>query len=191
LGRGHAGRRTIADRKIMTDIPLLTLAEAVERVTADHELLVARIDGLTAVQLAAPYQTVAGPLGDFCASLHDLVAHVLMWDEINLAVMSETEAGREHWSLAPQWETPDAGRMLNRAGVAAGRLLPAELLRHRSELVHAAILDQFRRSDEVTWSRPRGTGRSVGALAEHVWTVPGQPPFWHAAIHLNQLVAQP
>jgi alpha/beta hydrolase fold len=32
----------------------------------------------------------AGPLGDFCDSLHDLVAHVLMWDEINLAV----EAGR-------------------------------------------------------------------------------------------------
>jgi hypothetical protein len=37
---------------------------------------------------------LAAALGDFCESLHDLVAHVLMWDEINLAVLAEAAAGR-------------------------------------------------------------------------------------------------
>lgn len=36
----------------------------------------------------------SGSLGDFCESLRDLVAHVLMWDEINLAVVTEAAAGR-------------------------------------------------------------------------------------------------
>jgi hypothetical protein len=29
--------------------------------------------------------------------------------------------------------------------------------------------------------------RGIGGLAQKVWTVPGQPAFWHAAIHLHQL----
>jgi hypothetical protein len=30
-----------------------------------------------------------------------------------------------------------------------------------------------------------------GGLAQRAWTVPGQPAFWHAAIHLSQLPGHP
>jgi hypothetical protein len=171
----------------------LPLHEAMGRLRADHELLAAQAGGLTVAELAAPFETAAGPLGDFCQSLHDLVAHVLMWDEISLAVLSEAAAGRAHWSLDPRWETPQAGRLLNEGGVLAGRLVPADLLWHRLRAVHGAILAALDGYDETAWAAPRGEesrqDTSMGALVQAAWTVPGQPAFWHAAIHLRRLPA--
>ena len=66
--------------------------EASRRLRADHDVLLAEVDELAEEQLAATYHLASGPLGDFCESLHDLVAHVLMWDEINLAVLTEVSA---------------------------------------------------------------------------------------------------
>jgi hypothetical protein len=167
----------------------LPLREAVRRLRADHELLVAQAGGLSDAELAGPFETGAGPLGDFCQSLHDLVAHVLMWDEISLAVLTEAAAGRAHWSLDPRWETPRAGRLLNEGGVIAGRLVPADLLWHRLRSVHGAVLAVLGGYDEAGWAAASVRETSMGALARRVWTVPGQPAFWHAAIHLRRLPA--
>src|SRR5262245_48697101 len=132
----------------MTPVPL-TAEAAVARIAADHELLLSRSAGLSATQLSAPYRTVAGPLGDFCESLHDLVAHVLMWDEINLATLAEAAADRTHWSLDPRWETPEMGRRLNRAGVEAGRQLPGPLLVNRLATARDAILAELARCADL------------------------------------------
>jgi hypothetical protein len=172
----------------------VSLDEATRRIRTDHDLLLARVDGLSEDDLVAKYRTAAGPLGDFCESLHDLAAHVVMWDEINLAVLSEAAAGRTHWSLQPLWETADAGRRLNRGGVAAGRHVPPHLLLHRVLTVRDALLDQFGRFDEAAWTQAGPAPVLVdgfGGLAQRAWTVPGQPAFWHAAIHLGQLPGHP
>jgi hypothetical protein len=168
----------------VTDTPVNLLApqEAASRLRSDHELLLGRVAGLSGEQLAAGYRVSGGPLGDFCESLHDLVAHVLMWDEISLAVLSEAGAGRVHWSLDRRWETGEAGRRLNRGGVAAGREVPADLLLHRLRAVHAAVLAEIGRYGERAW-----TGAGIGAVAQRAWTVPGAPAFWHAAVHLGVL----
>jgi hypothetical protein len=171
-------------------VSIVSAEEASRRLRADHDVLLAEVNAAADEQLAATYRVASGPLGDFCESLHDLVAHVLMWDEINLAVLSEAAAGRAHWSLDPQWETPEAGRLLNRGGVEAGRQLPASLLLHRMQAVRDAVLREIGRYEGSAWT---GAGQlpalseGVGGLAQRVWTVPGQPAFWHAAIHLNQL----
>lgn len=168
----------------------MSLPEAAARLRADHQLLLTRVSGLADDQLAATFRLASGPLGDFCDSLHDLVAHVLMWDEISLAVLTEAAFGRAHWSLDLRWETPDAGRRLNRGGVEAGRYLPAALLLHRFQAAGDALAAVFGQYTERDWagSGPDApAGRGIGALAQHVFTVPGQPAFWHAAIHLNQL----
>jgi hypothetical protein len=171
-------------------VSIVPVQEASRRLKADHDLLLAAAGEAGEERLAAAYRLASGPLGDFCQSLHDLVAHVLMWDEINLAVLAEAAAGRAHWSLDPRWETQEAGRRLNRGGVEAGRHLPADLLLHRLRAVQDAVLDQLARCDSQAWT---GAGpipalaRGFGGLAQKVWTVPGQPAFWHAAIHLNQL----
>jgi len=164
--------------------------EAINRLRADHGVLLAEVSSLTEDQLAAPYRLASGPLGDFCDSLHDLVAHVLMWDEISLAVLTEAAAGRVHWSLDPRWETPEAGRLLNRGGVQAGRQLPASLLLHRLRAVQDAVLTELGRYEGQAWTsagQMPALARGVGGLAQKIWTVPGQPAFWHAAIHLSQL----
>ena len=169
---------------------VLPLDEATNRLQADHELLLAHVADLTAEELAAGYRVASGPLGDFCDSLHDLVAHVLMWDEINLAVLREAAAGGAHWSLDPRWETPDAGRLLNRSGVEAGRHLPAPLLLHRFRAVRDALLGEFSRYSEHVWAGAAAgpaLAHGIGMLAQKIWTVPEQPAFWHAAIHLHQL----
>ena len=169
---------------------VVPVQEASRRLKADHDVLFAELAGVGDEQLAAAYRLASGPLGDFCQSLHDLVAHVLMWDEINLAVLTEAAADRAHWSLDPRWETPEAGLLMNRSGVKAGRQLPAGLLLHRLRAVHDAVLAELARCDGQAWT---GAGRipslaqGFGGLAQKVWTVPGQPAFWHAAIHLNQL----
>jgi len=165
---------------------ILPFDEARNRLRADHELLLTRVADLTEAELAAGYRPASGPLGDFCDSLHDLVAHVLMWDEISLAVLTEARAGRTHWSLDPRWETPEAGRRLNLAGVRAGRHLPGPLLLHRFRAVHDAISREFGRfSEDEEDGEPGWSG--IGELVQRAWTVPGQPAFWHAAIHLNEL----
>jgi len=169
---------------------ILSVAETVRRTATDRGLLADRVRGLDPDELTAPYLVRGGPLGDFCESLRDLVAHVLMWDEINLAVLAEADRDRAHWSLAARWETTDAGRSLNRAGVAAGRDLPVELLVHRFTSVRDALLDELARHDDDMWARPVGVRPgSVGALAQYVMTVPGNDPYWHAAIHLGELAA--
>jgi hypothetical protein len=171
-------------------VSIVPAEEASRRLRADHDLLLAEVNELTGEQLAATYQLAGGPLGDFCESLHDLVAHVLMWDEINLAVLTEAAAGRAHWSLDPRWETPEAGRLLNRSGVQAGRQLPASLLLHRLRAVRDAVLTELFRYEGQDWTgagQMPSLARGMGGLAQKVWTVPGQPAFWHAAIHLNRL----
>src|SRR5215467_6337745 len=175
---------------VLFTVLIIPVEEASRRLRADHDVLSAEVNGLADEQLAATYRLTSGPLGDFCESLHDLVAHVLMWDEINLAVLTEAAAGRVHWSLDPQWETPDAGRMLNRSGVEAGRRLPASLLLHRLRTVRDALLAELAGYSGQAWTeagRLPELAQGVGGLAQRVWTAPGQLAFWHAAIHLNQL----
>ncbi|MBM7784074.1 hypothetical protein [Tenggerimyces flavus] len=165
---------------------MIPQAEAIRRVCEDHAVLaneIAAVDDLT-----KPYLVNEGPLGDFCDSLHDLVAHVLMWDEISLAVLTDARNARTHWSLDQRWETSEAGLLLNQSGVAAGREVPTELLVHRYESVRAALLDELQSdgwNDDVKLELAQE--HSVGSLAEYVMTVPNNPAFWHAAIHLGML----
>ncbi|MDP4511769.1 hypothetical protein [Nonomuraea turcica] len=170
---------------------ILSREEAVGRLRTDREILLGRVTGLTAAELAADYLVDSGPLGDFCDSLHDLIAHVLMWDEINLAALREAVTGRSHWSLDPRWEDPAIGRAMNRGGVEAGRHLPTSLLLHRFASVHDAILQDLGRISEQAWNGAPQYPGGIGAVAHRVWTVPGQPAFWHAAIHLAQVPPDP
>lgn len=167
----------------------LSAAEAARRLVADRDLLDAAVDAAGDAPLDGPYRVHDGPLGDFCESLHDLLAHVSMWDEISLAVLAEARRGRHHWSLDPRWETPKIGRDLNRAGVAAGRLLPSDLMRHRFASARAALVDEFTAMTEGEWALPAGithpAAATMGDLAHYAMTVPGAAPFWHAAIHLG------
>jgi hypothetical protein len=170
---------------------LVTVGETVRRTTVDHDLLMNRVAGRSADELTAPYRVRGGPLGDFCDSLRDLVAHVLMWDEISLAVLTEAGQGRAHWSLAERWEDPEVGASLNLAGVAAGRELPVDLVLDRFTVVRDALLDELSRYDDERWSAPleieQPRAESIGALAQHVMTIPRHEPYWHAAIHLGEL----
>jgi hypothetical protein len=173
----------------MTTTTTLPMSEAAHRIRTDHDLLLRRLAGLSPEELAAGYQVASGPLGDFCESLHDLLAHVLMWDEISLAVLTEARAGREHWSIDPRWETPEVGRMLNRAGVIAGRELPASLLMHRLLSARDALLTEIQAYPESQWQAAesdRGPS-GVGAFAQYAMTVPGKPAYVHAALHLDEL----
>lgn len=76
------------------DDELLPMREATRRIRADHDILRRTVEPLSPDELAAEYRLTSGPMGDFCESLHDLLAHVLMWDEISLAVLTEAGAGR-------------------------------------------------------------------------------------------------
>jgi hypothetical protein len=167
----------------MTTAVTLPTAEVTRRIRIDHEILLGRLDGQSPKELAAEFTVGSGPLGDFCESLHDLLAHVLMWDEIGLAVLTEHRAGRSHWSLDPRWETADAGLRLNRAGVLAGRELPASLLLHRLISVRDALVTEIERYPETDWQ----AADAIGTLAQHAMTVPGKPPFVHAALRLDEL----
>jgi hypothetical protein len=168
--------------------PTTSPAEAAQLLRADHQLLQDRIDGLTAAELRAPYRVEAGILGHFCDSLHDLTAHILMWDEITLAVLRDAAAGRLHWSLDPRWETPEAGSALNVGGVEAGRHISSGLLLHRFHNVTEAIIAEIEQYDEASWNDPSTGGPyggSIGALAEYAATPPDGNLFAHAARHLN------
>jgi hypothetical protein len=168
--------------------PTTTAAEAVQLFLADRRTLSERVDGMSESELRAPYRVEAGVLGHFCDSLHDLVAHVLMWDEINLAVLREAAAGRMHWSLDPRWETPDAGTVLNSGGVDAGRHIPSELLLHRFESVIEAFTAEMSQYDEIAWTDPAtggGFDGGIGALAEYVSLPPGGTLYGHVARHLD------
>jgi len=168
----------------MTTTLTLPMSEAARRIKTDHDLLLDRLEGRSPDELAAEYRLESGPLGDFCESLHDLLAHVLMWDEIGLAVLTEARAGREHWSLDSRWETPEVGRMLNRAGVMAGRELPASLLMHRLLSTRDALLTEVQSYANAQWEAAES---GVGSLAQYAMTVPGKPAYVHAAIHLDEL----
>ncbi len=165
--------------------PTTTPAEAGRLIRADHRLLLDHLDRVT--DPSAPYRVTAGPLGDFCDSLHDLVAHLLMWDEITLAVLREAAAGRTHWSLDPRWETADAGRALNLGGVEAGRHLSTAMLLHRLGSVTDALVAEVEQYDEQAWADPAtggGFDGGIGALAEYAATPPDGSVFAHAARHL-------
>ncbi|MEV0802423.1 hypothetical protein AB0I34_32320 [Kribbella sp. NPDC050281] len=168
--------------------PTTSPAEAARLIRADQRLLLERIDGLSEAELRAPYRVTAGPLGHFCDSLHDLTAHILMWDEINLAVLCDAKAGRLHWSLDPRWETAEIGSALNVGGVEAGRHIPSDLLLHRFHSVGAALLAEIEQYDDASWADPStggGFGGGIGALAEYVCTTPDGFLFAHAARHLT------
>ncbi|WP_134128487.1 hypothetical protein [Kribbella pratensis] len=172
--------------------PTTTPAQAAGMIRRDQDLLLSRIEGLSEDEMRAPYDVAAGPLGDFCDSLHDLVAHVLMWDEVTLAVLRDARAGRLHWSLDPLWETAEIGRALNLGGVEAGRLIPSELVLHRFHSVGEALVDEISRYDEETWADPStgaGFDGGIGALAEYVSTTPDGILFAHAARHLQPVSA--
>ncbi|GAA1115825.1 hypothetical protein GCM10009630_11740 [Kribbella jejuensis] len=158
----------------------------------DQELLLSRLEGKTEEELRTPYDVHDGPLGHFCDSLHDLVAHVLMWDEITLAVLRDARAGRLHWSLDPRWETAEIGSALNHGGVEAGRRIPSELVLHRFHNVGAALIAEILEYDEAAWADPStggGFDGGIGALAEYVSTTPDGVLYAHAARHLQPVIA--
>lgn len=171
----------------MMTLPTLSLAVAVQLILEDHQLLLERVEGVSEKRLREAVRLADGPLGHFCESLHDLVAHILMWDEITLAVLTEAAHERTHWSLDPRWETPVAGRALNLGGVHAGRGVSSELLNHRLHNVSAALVAELERYDEPAWIDSNTAGPfngGIGALAEYVTTPPGAVPYAHVAQHL-------
>jgi hypothetical protein len=174
--------------RLPSSIVLLSIDEARRRITHDRSLLDAAVQQAPG-SLTDDYLVEGGPLGDFCESLHDLVAHVLMWDEINLAVLSEARDARAHWSLDTRWEHPEVGRMLNVGGVVAGREIPSDLLLHRFASVRTALLDELGTLSDEQWSSPAAVEHdqagSLGGLMQYAMTVPNRQPFWHAAIHLG------
>lgn len=130
-----------------------------------------------------------GPL-----TLLDLVAHVTMWDEINLAVVTLALHGRPHWSLDPRWETAEAGSALNVGGVRAGRALTGELLRHRFHAVRQAHIDTIAEIPRPQWERElpfthSGRPWTLGGLCHYVNTPEADPTrtltYQHAAVHLG------
>ena len=172
--------------------PTTSPAEAAGLLRTDHQLLRSRIDGLTETELRAPYRVEAGILGHFCDSLHDLTAHILMWDEITLAVLRDAAAGRSHWSLDPRWETAEIGSALNHGGVEAGRRIPSELVLHRFRSVGDALVAEITQYDDAAWADPStgaGFDGGIGALAEYVSTTPDGFLFAHAARHLQPVIA--
>jgi hypothetical protein len=173
--------------------PTTSAAEAARLIQTDHQRLLDQVDDLAESALRAPYRVTDGPLGHFCDSLHDLVAHILMWDEITLAVLREAAAGRTHWSLDPRWETAAAGSALNAGGVDAGRHLPSELLVHRFRSVGTALISEVESYDELSWlAEAPGFDGSLGALAEYVATPPDGQLYAHVARHLGSVApAQP
>jgi len=177
-----AGLGVAADDVVMSNTPTVSQERAIARLRADHRSLLGALESNSA--WTERYEVASGPLGDFCETLHDLAAHVLMWNEINIAVFDEALLGRSHWSLDPRWETPEAGNVLNHAGVAAGRHLPGELLTHRLGAAHDALMAIL---DSEAWHGHVLESTTVAGLAHRVMTVPGQPAFFHAAVHLKQV----
>ncbi|HWD81705.1 MAG TPA: hypothetical protein VG497_22575 [Kribbella sp.] len=172
--------------------PTTSPAQAAGMIRRDQELLLSRVEGRTEEELRTPYDVNDGPLGHFCDSLHDLVAHVLMWDEITLAVLRDARAGRLHWSLDPRWETAAIGSALNHGGVEAGRRIPSELVLHRFHNVGDALVAEILQYDDSTWTDPAtggGFDGGIGALAEYVSTTPDGFLFAHAAQHLQPVIA--
>lgn len=176
----------------------LPRGEALRRIARDHDLLLRELERRPAAAWRDEYRVRGGPLGDFCESLHDLLGHVLMWDEIGLAVLTEHGRRRRHWSLAARWETAEAGRQLNLAGVTAARQVSGDLLAGRFAAVRDALTDEIGRYDDESWhaaapgedGADAGAGAEagatgVGALAQYAMTVPEHDAYWHAAIHLG------
>lgn len=168
----------------------MSVAATTLRIAEDRNLLLHKVDGRSEEELVTPYLVHGGPLGDFCDSLRDLVAHVSMWDEICLAALTEARRGRSHWVLRDAWTAPGVGQRINRAGVAAGRELPVDALVQRMEVVRDALLAEIGCYDEEEWLETMPSdenGRSMGALSQYAMTVPSHEPYWHAAIHLGEL----
>jgi acetyl esterase len=168
--------------------PTTSAAEAAQLIRSDRQRLLDLVRGLPEERLRAPYEVADGPLGHFCDSLHDLVAHVSMWDEITLAVLREDAAGRRHWSLEAEWETAETGSALNVGGVEAGRHLPSAMLVERLEAVVDALVAEITAYDEAAWQGQAAAGEfagSIGALAEYAASPPGGTPYGHVAKHLG------
>ncbi|MDN5853149.1 MAG: hypothetical protein L0K86_09945, partial [Actinomycetia bacterium] len=149
-------------------------------IRADHDLLLGYVDDVAESELKEAYRTHDGPLGHFCDSRHDLVAHVLMWSEISLGVLHEARSGRKHWSIEPRWETAEIGSALNKAGVQAGRELPSQLLVERVRWVRDAFDAELASIPGTEWDGANG----VGATLYEAMTPPGSAPYAHAALHL-------
>lgn len=159
----------------------LPSTEAVRRIRADHDGLLRNVEHLTENQARRPSRLADGPLGHFCDTLHDLLAHVLMWSEIGLAVLHDARAGRKHWSVDPRWETPEIGSALNRSGVTCGRELPTALLIERFVAVRGALTDEIEVLPTAAWDDPPAR---TGATLQGAMTPPGAAR--HAALHLGR-----
>ncbi|MBB5838790.1 alpha/beta hydrolase fold domain-containing protein [Kribbella italica] len=170
--------------------PTTSAAVAAQLIRADRQRLLNLVVGLPEERLRAPYGVADGPLGHFCDSLHDLVAHIAMWDEITLAVLREDAAGRRHWSLEAAWETAEAGSALNIGGVEAGRHVSSALLVERLATVVDALVAEITAYDEAAWQGQAAAedfDGSVGALAEYAASPPGGLPYGHVAKHLGAI----
>lgn len=154
---------------------------AARRFRADHDTLLRVVEGRTDFELAAAYRICGERAGTYCDSLHDLIAHVLMWDEMALGVLMDASRGRTHWLLDPEYDSPAVRTQLDWSGVAAGRHLPAWLLLHRLVTTRDALTRELAAVGERVWAGP------AGSVVEAALTADGAPAFWHAAHHLKQL----
>ena len=155
----------------------------------DRDLLLAAIESDVAPEISH------NPLGADSMTVIDLASHVLMWDEIVLAVLTEARAGRMHWSLDAQWETREAGRALNVGGVAAGRQWAPELVVHRFRAVREALVSELRSLSDEEWHAPLAFAHSgtlpqtLAGLSYYVSTPEADPTrsriYQHATVHLG------
>lgn len=155
----------------------------------DRDHLLAALDSDREVEI------VHNPFRSAPMTLIDLLAHVCMWDEIVLAVISEARRGRAHWYLAPSWETVEAGRALNVGGIHAGREIPPELRRHRFVSVRNAVISGIREVPGEEWKAElpfRHSGwepQTLSGLSYKINTPEADPDrvliYQHATVHLG------
>lgn len=157
---------------------------AARRITADHDILLAEAEGLLGAELAAPYRVDGQRSGEFCDSLHDLLAHILMWDELALAVLSEARGGRLHWLVDARATSPEVATQISQAAAVAAGLLPPWLILHRLVSARDALTAEVGRVAPADWDG------IIGRCFAEALTASGGPAFWHAAQHLRKVPGQ-
>lgn len=158
---------------------------ALRELAVEHAAVRALTDALTPEEMLLPDTVEYGLYSDQHLSFKDLLAHLVTYEAMTVAMMAAWARGIKHPGIEAMRDYRESVR-IHYGGIAERRDLPLPQVLDEAETTRTALMQAIRDTSDEAWHAPFPTepGLDLGGAVEIILVAPPRPPYRHLPVHV-------
>lgn len=163
---------------------------ALRELAAEHAAVRALTAALTPEEMMLPNTVEYGLYSDQQLSFKDLLAHLITYEAMTVAMMTAWAQGIKHPSIDAMRDYRESVR-IHYGGIAERRAHSLRQVLDEAENTRTAVMRAISETTDEAWHTPFPTdpGLDLGGAVEIILVAPPRPPYRHLPVHVPDAAA--